>query len=177
VAAPSLQCPFFNHTVVLLVDHGDDGSFGFVLNRSADVGFDAVLRELAIEGDEAGTTPVLVGGPVSVEAGWIVFDPTDGEYPSEETIVVAEGIAVSASLDMLRLLAGGQGPSRRVMTLGYAGWGPDQLENEMAEGSWIPVDLDPELVFEVPVEDRWLRALELLGVDPARVASHGVASA
>jgi putative transcriptional regulator len=179
VAAPSLTCPFFHHTVVVLIDHGEEGSFGFVVNRPTDVHLRQVLGEVgvAVEGAVPPEAPVLLGGPVSPETGWILYDPASGPAPEQEAMAVSEGLALSASVEMLRAMAAGQGPARRVLLLGYAGWGQGQLEREMREGSWIPVDLEPSLVFDVPVEERWSRALALLGIDPARVSSKGVASA
>lgn len=177
VAAPSLQCPFFNYTVVLLVDHSDEGSFGFVVNKPSEVHFRQVLEEMQLDFDEQAPpdTPVLVGGPVSVETGWIVFDPQGQSWPDDETLHVTDGVCISASVEMLRMLASGHGPGRRLMTLGYSGWGPGQLEEELSQGSWIPVDLDPRVLFEAPAEERWSRALSTLGIDPARVSSHGSA--
>lgn len=179
VASPSLECPFFNHTVVLLVDHGDEGSFGFVINRPTDVRFHQVLGEVGLETEATSSpdAPVMVGGPVSPETGWIVFDPSSGGAGDEEILRVGDGLAVSASLRMLELLASGEGPSRRIMMLGYSGWGSGQLEREMRDGAWIPVDLDATIVFDTPVEERWTFALAKLGIDPARVSGKGVASA
>lgn len=180
MAAPSLACPFFNHTVVLLLDHGEQGSFGFVVNRPTEVRFRQVLGEVGIEVEAAGPpeAPVLIGGPVSPETGWILYDPTTAPGEMDHAFMpVAEQLAVSASIDMLRDLAAGGGPSRRVLFLGYAGWGEGQLEQEMRDGSWIPVGLDSTLIFDVPVEERWSRSLALLGIDPARVSTKGTASA
>jgi putative transcriptional regulator len=179
VAAPSLSCPFFNHTVVLLIEHGGQGSFGFVINRPTDVGFQEELGEvgLASGAARAPEAPVMMGGPVSPETGWILYDPTSGPIPDAEALAVNDRLALSASVDTLRALAAGSGPLRRLLLLGYSGWGEGQLEREMRDGSWIPVDLDPALLFEVPVEDRWVRALAQLGIDPARVSGNGMASA
>lgn len=178
-AAPSLQCPFFNHTLVLLVDHGEQGTFGFCINKASDVRFRQVLSEVGLEIDAVSPpeAPVLVGGPVSPETGWIVFDPREGGWPEEETIRLGERVAVSASMKILESLAAGEGPRHRLMTLGYAGWGPGQLEAEMKDGAWIPVEMDPALVFDAPMEERWSKALRTLGIDPAWVSSGGTASA
>lgn len=178
VAAPTLDCPFFNHTVVLLVEHADEGSFGFVINRPTDVRFRQVLGEVGLEVDAVHPpeAPVMMGGPVSPETGWIVYDPgTTGAGVSEDVFHLNAHLAVSASMEMLEQLASGEGPARRVMMLGYSGWGGGQLEQEMRDGAWIPVDLDPELVFDIPAEDRWERALGKLGIDPARVSGFGLA--
>ena len=178
-AAPSLRCPFFHHTLVLLVDHGDDGSFGFVLNKEAPLDFQGVAEELGLElaDDRALEVPVLRGGPVSPETGWIVFEPQETSEVPGDVLTFASGLALTASIDMLHAMARGELPRRALLTLGYAGWSPGQLEGEMREGSWIPVDLDPVLIFELSIEDRWRVALESSGIDPGRVTTRTVPQA
>jgi putative transcriptional regulator len=179
VAAPSLSCPFFNHTVVLLVDHREDGSLGFVINKPADLPLDALLEQVGIDTDDGAPTgsQVMLGGPVSPETGWVVFDPTRGLHPNEGVLTLGQGLGVSANMQVLEDIAKGKGPESYLMVLGYAGWGPGQLDDEIREGAWIAVDLDPSLVFETPIEDRWSAALGKLGIDPARVAGTFVADA
>lgn len=178
-AAPSLRCPFFHHTLVLLVDHGDDGSFGFVLNKEAPLDFQGVAEELGLElaDDRAREVPVLQGGPVSPETGWIVFEPQETSEVPGDVLTFASGLALTASVDMLHAMARGDLPRRALLTLGYAGWSPGQLEGEMREGSWIPVDLDPVLIFELSLEERWRVALESSGIDPGRVTTWTVPQA
>ncbi len=170
VASPSLRCPFFHHTVVLLVDHGEDGSFGFVINKKSSVDFARVVEELELEPGDSLDVPVLSGGPVSPESGWIVFDPKSASDPPSDVIKVTDHVGVTASLNMLEAIAAGRRPERVLLSLGYSGWAPGQLEMEMREGSWIPVDLEADVVFDLPVEERWETALRRLGIDPARVA-------
>ncbi len=179
VAAPSLACPFFNHTVVLLVDHRDDGSLGFVVNRPSDLKLGEILSQIGVPvGAQTPTADVvMVGGPVAPETGWLVYDPSNGEAPDEGVLQVHERLAVSANPDMLEIIARGDGPSAHMMMLGYAGWGPGQLDQEIREGSWIVVDLDPELLFALPTDERWVAALAKLGIDPARVVGTRVADA
>ena len=180
VAAPSMQCPFFNHTLVLLVDHGEQGSFGFVLNRVTDLQMDDVFSEVGVTDPIEGATevPVLLGGPVSPETGWVLYDALGIPSPSSgRTIAVNDRIACSASVELLQRIARGDGPNTCAMVLGYAGWGAGQLEDEMKHGSWIPVDLDYDLVFQTPIDDRWNAALATLGIDPARVIDSHIASA
>lgn len=179
VAAPSLACPFFNHTVVLLVDHRDDGSLGFVVNRPAELGFGEILQQIGVE-VSPGTpvdAPVMLGGPVAPETGWLLFDPAEGEVLDEGVLRIHRNLAVSANPDMLDVIARGEGPTDHVMLLGYAGWDPGQLDQEIREGSWIVVDLDPALVFDLPTDERWGAALAKLGIDPARVVGTRVADA
>jgi putative transcriptional regulator len=170
VAAPSLRCPFFGHSLVLLLDHGEGGTFGFVVNRPADVSFKSIAKQLGMETTTV-DAPVMIGGPVSQETGWILFDPESIDLDAVEADEILDGLAVSASKDLLVRMAEGHGPRTSLVIFGYAGWAPGQLESEMREGSWIPVDYDRELVFELPVADRWRAALEKLGIDPARVAA------
>jgi len=175
-----MRCPFFNHTLVLLIDHGDEGSFGFVVNRMTDLEIADVFNEVGVTGDAAGIvrTPVMLGGPVSPESGWILYDAEGVPKPSSgQTISVGQRIACSASLELLERIARGDGPDTCAMILGYSGWGSGQLESEMKLGSWIPVDLDYEIVFETPIEQRWEAALATLGIDPARVIDNQIASA
>ncbi|MBX3246155.1 MAG: YqgE/AlgH family protein [Myxococcales bacterium] len=179
VAAPSLRCPFFNHTLVLLVDHGDEGSFGFVVNKEAPLDFRGVAEELGLELEDprVADVPVLRGGPVAPETGWIVFDPEGAPEVPGDVLHVTARLALTASVDMLRAMAAGQAPRRALLTLGYAGWSPGQLEGEMREGSWIPVDLDPALLFERPIAERWELALQSLGIEPGRVMTRDVPQA
>ncbi len=175
-----MRCPFFNHTLVLLVDHSEEGSFGFVINKGTELSMNQVLSEVGIAGShrEALHAPVLLGGPVSPESGWILYDSDGVTHPrSGRTIFVSEHLACSASMDLLEQLAQGQGPQRCAMLLGYAGWGPGQLDEEMSQGSWIPVDLKNELVFDTDIDDRWKAALATLGIDPGRVMDTHVANA
>ena len=131
VAAPTLRCPFFHHTVVLLVDHRDDGSLGFVVNKCADVSFTEVLTKVGIAGSLVGNPtfdenkPVMVGGPVSPNTGWVVFDRAGGNQPDAEGILELEnGLGVCANMDMLEEIARGDGPPSYLMMLGLRGMGP-----------------------------------------------------
>lgn len=168
VAAPSLRDPNFKRSVVLLIDHRQDGSLGFVINRPARVSFEGVIEELELaRPDQAPpNVPVLVGGPVSPNTGWIVFDPTASTMPLETTIAVTDRIRVSASKDLLRALAQSPQADHHMLVLGYAGWGEGQLDEEIRQGSWIPVDLAEDVVFDTPHEERWEAALRVVGIDP-----------
>jgi len=173
VAAPSLLDPNFHRTVVLLVEHRDEGALGFVVNRPGDATLGDVLGELGL-----GAAPkapvddlVLVGGPVAPHTGWIVYDANVEAAEREDVVVVAGRIGVSTSRDLLDAIARGQGPARHLLVLGYAGWGPGQLDGEVEQGAWIPVDLDERIVFELPFDERWRAALAVLGIDPGRIVA------
>jgi len=177
VAAPSLRCPFFNHTLVLLVDHGREGSFGFVLNKPAQVQLASVLSELDLSSELAPKVPVMLGGPVSPQTGWVVFERESLSTQLEEILDVDAGVSVTASVKMLEAFAEGHGPDRALLLLGYAGWSPGQLEDEMRDGSWFPMDVDPRLLFDVAPAERWDAALAQLGIEPGWVMGNSAPSA
>ncbi len=168
VASPSLQDPNFKKAVVLLATHKSEGSLGFVVNRPAGMKFSEVASELGIGENVIPDIPVLHGGPVSPETGWLVYDPDAAEARDAEGIIkVSDSLHISTSRDHLEEVANDSGASRHVLVLGYAGWGAGQLADEIKSGAWIPVDLDENLVFSTPVDDRWKAALASIGIDPS----------
>ncbi len=169
VAAPTLLDPNFRQSVVLLIEHRADGSLGFIVNRPAEITFGGVIQELGLgtKDHQPPNVPVLVGGPVAPHTGWIVFDPTSTNVSLDSTIEVTSHLRVSASRELLRELAGGDHrTNRQLLVLGYAGWGAGQLDTEIKQGAWIPVDLDEAVVFDTPYQHRWNAALAALGIDP-----------
>ncbi|MGF1464549.1 MAG: YqgE/AlgH family protein [Sandaracinaceae bacterium] len=170
IAAPGLRCPFFHHTVVLLVEHDDSGSLGFVINRPSDTCLPELAEHLDVEVDGATSTePIWVGGPVAQETGWVLFDPQTGET-AVDRLQLDERVALSSSKELLEQLASEEGPGTFLVLIGYAGWGPGQLDEEFRQGSWISADLEADLLFDVPPEQRWLKALHRQGIDPSRVS-------
>lgn len=180
VASPALRDPNFLRTVVVLVEHGPEGSLGFIVNRPAPVSFDQVAELLGLDPspEVSDLTPVFTGGPVAPQSGWILFDP-DGAHESllADAVTVSERLAVSASRSLLDAIATDDGPERRLLALGYAGWAAGQLDGEFARGVWVPVDLDDEIVFDTPPSERWHAALTSAGIDPARMPGSGGFSA
>jgi putative transcriptional regulator len=182
VAAPSLLDPNFRRTVVLLVDHRPEGSLGFVINRPAEASMRAMLERigLAVGSAKLEDTSVLVGGPVAPHTGWVVFEPDQPIAAGAEIVRISDKLAVSASRDLLeKLIASAEsapaprGSGRLLLVLGHAGWGPGQLDAEITQGAWIPVDFDDKIVFETPFDERWANALRILGIDPARLSVVG----
>lgn len=176
VAAPALLDPNFRRSVVLLVDHREEGSLGFVINRPGEVSFEEVIQALSLRADEVprARAEVLVGGPVAPETGWILFDEVDPEAEDDcELVRVTEHLAVSASRELLVSMLQDERERRMLLALGYASWGPGQLDSEISQGAWIAVDLDERIVFETPYEQRWAAALAILGIDPARLSMVG----
>lgn len=173
VAAPILLDSNFRRTVVLLVDHRPEGSLGFVINRPAQVRLPGMLDALGLRAPNVAPpdAPVLVGGPVAPDTGWLVFEQTPQRSFGDEVVRVSERLAVSASRELLEQTVQGKGPERVLLVLGYAGWGPSQLDGEIAQGAWIPVDLEERIIFDTPYEERWASALHSLGIDPARLTA------
>ncbi|MFO1463457.1 MAG: YqgE/AlgH family protein [bacterium] len=163
IAVPQLGDPNFFHGVVLLMQHDSEGAFGWVINRptSLTLGEFAQSQGIPCHGNLA-ARPVFQGGPVELERGWVLHrDLRLGE--SQELL---PGLFVSGGMETLKKLLSGQEDAFRFV-LGYAGWGPGQLEAEMQEGAWITVAADPRYVFEVPPDQTWSRTLQDLGIDPA----------
>ena len=178
IAAPGLACPFFDHTLILLVEHSEDGALGFVVNRPTQTPVTSLLEGLEVEDLQTELSgSIWVGGPVAPDTGWVLFDPTSGDTEDVEAVHLDPRVAVSASREFLEVLARGGGPDRYAILLGYAGWGPGQLDDEIRDGNWISIDLDASLVFDQVASERWRAALATLGIDPARVVGLGVAEA
>lgn len=175
VATPSLRDPNFARTVILLVEHGEEGTIGFIINRASEVTFDEVTQAAKLE--SAKPIPILTGGPVS-GTGWVVFDPRTAEEDlAGESVRVHEEISITSSKRILA--ADDEDMSRRYLFVGYAGWGAGQLDEELARGSWLCVSLTPEILFDCPIDERWARALKSAGIDPGRIvqsASSGKAN-
>lgn len=164
IAMPSLADPNFARRVTLVCQHDETGAMGLVINHLSEYTLGEVFRQLDIEG----ATPamarqaVLVGGPVQPDRGFVLHDdPRD----FGATLRFGNGLAVSTSRDILEQLARGEGPSQFLMTLGYAGWSPGQLEDEIAHNAWLTVPADSAIFFQTPLEQRWQAAARSLGVD------------
>ncbi|PWG61986.1 YqgE/AlgH family protein [Sediminicurvatus halobius] len=170
IAMPSLADPNFARTVTYLCEHNEDGALGIVVNRPSEVTLDELLDHMGIDASGLGTraTPVFMGGPVQRERGFVLHPPA-GEW--DASLQVAEGICVTTSRDILEAVARGDGPSQFLVALGYAGWGPGQLEQEMAENAWLSGPAAPDIIFERRHDERWQAAAALLGVDLTLLSS------
>ncbi len=167
VASPQMADPFFAGTVVLLCRHEEGGAMGIVINRSADLALSSVLEDLDVELAGGKERTVLWGGPVEPARGTLVLRTGLAE-DVDETVEITDDIRISGSMEVLTHLAGLQAGDW-FLTLGYAGWGPGQLEGEIEEGSWIVLPMDPAAIFELPLEDRYDRCIASLGVDAAMI--------
>ena len=171
IAMPGMDDPNFFRSVTLVCQHDDDGAMGLVLNRPADFRFGELLAQLKIEtrDDHLAELPVLAGGPVQPERGFVLHDDP---RPWDSSLRLGGGLAVTTSRDILEAIARGEGPARWLLALGYAGWSAGQLEEELAANSWLTVPADAGIVFDTPVEARWRAAAGRLGVDPDRLADY-----
>lgn len=164
IAMPAMGDPNFDHTVTFVCEHTEAGALGIVINRPTDMTVGEVLAQMQLPaGDEAVTSrPVLQGGPVQLERGFVIHD---SDEPFTSTLLVGDSIRVTTSRDILEAMAQGRGPGRTEVALGYAGWGAGQLDEEMAANAWLTVPATPEIIFATPYERRWESAARLLGID------------
>lgn len=178
IATPNVRDPFFARSVVLLIDHDGDGAYGVVLNRRADAKLGDLLERLELATPRhLAQSPVWWGGPVQPEAGIVVYldEPALPRY--EPSVDVAGELRVSWSMDLLRDVGEGAGPSVFALYLGSAGWGPAQLEKELEEGAWIPTDLNARLLFRDTPDAVWQDALAAIGAAPSTIAMGDAARA
>lgn len=173
VAMPQLSDPNFRRTVVLLVHHDDEGTFGVVLNRPTELSAMGLCSSLDLEWGGPASKGIDWGGPVQPQTGWLLMGEAPPEI-TEEIQELSEGLFFAGSLDVLRQVAE-EPPSRLHLLLGYAGWGPGQLESELQQGAWVLVPADADTIFDVAPESMWDHALRSQGIDPSSlVPSPGV---
>lgn len=165
VAVPGLADPNFSRSVTLICQHTADGAMGLMLNRTSDYRLGDVLEQMQIDTDNAdlAAMPVLVGGPVQPDRGFVLHPPDGQNWDS--TFQVSPELCITTSRDILAALARGDGPPRILIALGYAGWSEGQLESELQENAWLTVAADLAILFQTPLEQRWSAAARLMGVD------------
>ncbi len=164
IAMPGMRDSRFARTVIYLCAHNRDGAMGLVVNRLGGAStFPDLLNQLGIEtGTITEEIRVHFGGPVESGRGFVLHT---GEYSQEGTLRVDDHIGLTATIDILRDMAVGSGPRRRLLALGYAGWGPGQLDSEIQANGWLHVAADEKLVFDSDLDSKWERAIAKLGVD------------
>lgn len=170
IASPLLKDPNFDHSVVLMCVHNEEGALGLVINRVSPFNMREILGQLGMECRDGGERPALVGGPVGMESGMLLYrtEAEDEGWPDE--IRVTDELRLCPSQELLEAIGRGEGPTDYWMFLGHAGWAPAQLEREMAECAWIPGDLNLDLLFATELDDRWEAALKNEGLTPAQVS-------
>lgn len=171
IAMPALQDPNFFRGVTYLCEHNEDGAMGIMVNRPLDIDMGEVLKQMEIEThiEAVRSQPVFLGGPVQCERGFVLHKP-HGSW--DVTLRITDDIGVTSSRDILEALASGEGPDHTLIALGYAGWGPGQLEQEMADNTWINVPADDRIFFETAFDRRWEAAAAITGIDIHRMSGH-----
>jgi putative transcriptional regulator len=165
LAMPQLSDPNFSRAVVLMIEHGDQGSFGLVINQPSPIKASELLDSLEMHWNGEDGAVVWAGGPVSPSTGWVLHEPVVSAPHGQGTIAITSAISLSTSPDRLRAIAAT--PPRKIrLLLGYSGWGPGQLADEMASGAWLHTEATPHLVFDTHPEAIWETAMKNLGVNP-----------
>lgn len=173
IAMPGMADDTFAGTVVYLCEHSEKGALGLVINKPIDITLKNLFEkvELDLASPALADQPVYFGGPVQTERGFVLHDqPAAAENPYSSTLAIPGGLAMTTSKDVLEALSSGQGPKRLLVTLGYSGWAAGQLEDELGRNGWLNVDARPEIIFDTPVDQRYGRALSLLGIDAAMLS-------
>ena len=178
ISMPGMTDERFSRTVIYLCAHSSEGAMGIILNKPA---LDLRLPDLLVQLDIVSETDairlpdhvermqVLMGGPVETSRGFVLHSPD--YFIEQSTIAIDSRICLTATIDILRAIAGGRGPRSAMLALGYAGWGAGQLEGEIQQNGWLNCPADPGIVFDPPVEDKYERAMRVIGIDPAMLSS------
>jgi len=169
IAMPAMVDPYFARTLTYVCEHNDQGALGVVVNRPIDMTLSALLKQVNVPHDEPALAqvPVHFGGPVQIDRGFVLHQPV-GEWQS--TLPVDNRVGLTTSKDILQAVGRGEGPQKLFVTLGYAGWAPGQLENELAQNAWLTVKASDGIIFDLPSEERLTAAMHLLGIDFASLS-------
>jgi putative transcriptional regulator len=173
IAMPSMNDPIFGGAVVYICEHNEKGVLGVVINKPTDMTMDVLFDRIDLkvaEGLRASVEdePIMFGGPVQDDRGFVLHSPS-GRYSS--SLSVTDDVAFTTSIDVLEAVANGSGPRRMLVSIGYAGWSPGQLEEEISRNGWLTVGADARVLFDLPIEERYNAAIKLLGIDPLMLAS------
>ncbi|HNU67055.1 MAG TPA: YqgE/AlgH family protein [Methylotenera sp.] len=175
IAMPAMTDSFFSKSVTFICTHNQDGAMGIMINRPTDITFETLFEKINVELLNIGVAdkPVLYGGPVQPERGFVLHEITDGEWDS--TVQIANNIALTTSKDILESVAIGHGPAKMLVTLGYAGWTSGQLEQEIMQNAWLSVQANDtetlhKILYDTDYDEKLSATLALLGVDPAMLS-------
>jgi putative transcriptional regulator len=178
IAMPTMGDPRFNRAVVYLCAHSADGAMGIIINqRAPNISFTELLEQLNIAPPKErirlplglGAMAVHLGGPVETGRGFVLHSAD--YFKAESTLPIDESVCLTATIDILRDIAKGTGPDKALLALGYAGWAPGQLENEIHANGWLHCAADPELIFDAEVDHKYTRAMSKIGIDPIRLVN------
>jgi len=173
IAMPSMNDPIFGGTVVYICEHNDKGVLGVVINKPTDMTMDVLFDRIDLKVTDSlrpnvVDEPIMFGGPVQDDRGFVLHSP-GGRYSS--SLSVTDDVAFTTSIDVLEAVANGTGPQRMLVSIGYAGWSPGQLEEEIGRNGWLTVGADARVLFDLPIEERYTAAIKLLGIDPLMLAT------
>jgi len=172
IAMPGIGDERFHRSVILVCAHSDQGAMGLVVNQRAEsISFDELLDQLDIESNDAtGTTPIRIGGPVESGRGFVLHS---SDYEGETALNIADKFMLTGTVDILRDIASGKGPEKRIIALGYTGWGAGQLEQEIQANGWLACDSVPDIVYNEADDDKWVAALSEMGISPELLSAEG----
>jgi len=170
IAMPTMSDPRFERSVIYLCAHSAAGAMGLVINKTLDsIDFAQLIEQLGLDEIEVDAdVPIHFGGPVETGRGFVLHST---DYVREATVPVGSHMALTATVDVLRAIAEGQGPEKSILALGYAGWAPGQLEGEIQANGWLNCEPDISLVFDQAEENKWPAAIAKLGIDPALLST------
>ncbi len=172
IAMPGLEDESFSRSVVYLCEHSERGALGLIINKPSKLSLEGLLKkvDLGLKREDLRDQQVFTGGPVQTDRGFVLHEPMiiegapENESAYASTMTIPGGLEMTTSKDVLEALSDGAGPKRVLITLGYSSWDEGQLESEIGENAWLTVEADPEVIFSTPVDERYDRALGLLGL-------------
>jgi putative transcriptional regulator len=173
IAMPSMEDPVFGGTVVYVCEHNENGVLGVVINKPTDMTMQVLFERIDLQlsnglPEPMVDEPIMFGGPVQDDRGFVLHTP-GARYSS--SLTVTDEIAFTTSIDVLEAVAKGAGPQRMLVSIGYSGWSPGQLEAEIGRNGWLTVGASADILFDLPIEQRYVAAMKLLGVDPLMLTS------
>lgn len=172
IAMPSMTDPYFYQSVIYICEHSPEGAMGIVVNLLLNIHLGDVLQNMNITTDDPkiSQAPIIAGGPVQQERGFVLHRATQ-EDKWESSLSLTKNLSITTSKDILFAIANHQGPKDMIIALGYASWGGGQLEKEIVENAWLCSPADPQVLFDIPPENRWRAAGALLGIDMDNLSS------
>ena len=177
IAMPGMKDDHFDRAVVYLCEHSAKGAMGIVINKTSDIKLQNLFEkvDLHLKRSDLVDAPVFVGGPVQTDRGFVLHDRMgvenqQGSFYTSTLAIAGADLEMTTSRDVLEAVADGAGPTRLLVSLGYTGWGAGQLEDELGRNGWLNVDANPELIFDTPIEQRYEKALGLLGINSSMLS-------
>jgi putative transcriptional regulator len=173
IAMPNMADPYFSRTLTYVCEHNDQGALGIVVNRPIDMTLQALFERLSLSMNDTARAdaPIYFGGPVQTDRGFVLHEPA-GDWQATLKVTPGKGgtIGLTTSKDILEAVGRGEGPAKMLVTLGYAGWSAGQIEHELSQNAWLTVEAKDAILFDLPADERLPAAMELLGLDYARLA-------